>query len=143
MTAPTLGTWFGQNARRFRHAAAAYAMHHPCLSCGACCAHFRVSLHWSEAEPSLGGQVPFELTEPLRAHERAMCGTSQAHPRCVALDADIGRWSRCTIHPQRPSVCREVEASWEHARASPQCDRARAAHGLPVLTPADWPPPPL
>ncbi|HOC10952.1 MAG TPA: YkgJ family cysteine cluster protein, partial [Thermomonas sp.] len=21
---------------------------HPCLSCGACCAYFRVSFHWSE-----------------------------------------------------------------------------------------------
>jgi Fe-S-cluster containining protein len=116
-------------------------MHHPCLSCGACCAHYRVSLHWSEAEPSLGGPVPFALTEPLRAHERAMRGTSQAQPRCIALDADIGRHSRCTIHPQRPSVCREVDASWEYGRASPQCDRARAAHGLPALTPADWPAP--
>ncbi|HWU69743.1 MAG TPA: YkgJ family cysteine cluster protein, partial [Pseudoxanthomonas sp.] len=38
---------------------------HPCLSCGACCAIFRVSLHWSEADPEQGGRVPIELTEPL------------------------------------------------------------------------------
>ncbi len=113
-------------------------MPHPCLSCGACCAHFRVSFHWSEAEPSLGGVVPVELTEPLRSHERAMRGTSQPHPRCIALDAEIGVRSRCGIHPLRPSVCAAVPASWEFGEASPQCDKARLAHGLPLLAPADW-----
>lgn len=113
-------------------------MSHPCLSCGACCAYFRVSFHWSEADPTLGGQVPPALTEPLRTHEVAMRGTSQAQPRCIALDADIGRRSRCTIHPVRPSVCRDVPASWEFGAPSPQCDKARQAHGLSPLTPADW-----
>lgn len=113
-------------------------MAHPCLSCGACCATFRVSLHWSEAEPALGGHVPVALTEPVRVHELAMRGTSQAQPRCVALDADIGRRSRCTIHAQRPSACAAVAASWESGEASAQCDRARRAHGLPALTPDDW-----
>jgi len=114
-------------------------MAHPCLTCGACCAHFRVSLHWSEADPAFGGQVPIALTEPLRLHELAMRGTSQSQPRCVALIADIGSYSRCTIHPRRPSACREVDASWEYGVPSAQCDRARIAHGLAVLTPADWP----
>jgi Fe-S-cluster containining protein len=113
-------------------------MPHPCLTCGACCAFFRVAFHWSETEPELGGCVPFDLTEPLRTHERAMRGTSQAQPRCVALDADIGRYSRCTIHERRPSVCALVPASWEFGATSPQCDKARLAHGLPLLSPADW-----
>ena len=113
-------------------------MPHPCLSCGACCARYRVGLHWSEAEPALGGTVPVELTVPLRAHERAMRGTAGGDPRCIALDADIGRHSRCRIHPLRPQACRDVAASWEHGRASDQCDRARLAHGLPPLTAADW-----
>ncbi|NUS38484.1 MAG: YkgJ family cysteine cluster protein [Lysobacter sp.] len=113
-------------------------MPHPCLSCGACCAAFRVSLHWSETEPFLGGRVPVELTEPVRLHELAMRGTSQARPRCVALEADIGRSSRCTIYARRPSACAAVVASWESGGASTQCDRARAVHGLPVLTPSDW-----
>ena len=111
---------------------------HPCLSCGACCAYFRVSFHWSEADPEQGGQVPIALTEPLRNHERAMRGTSQAHPRCIALDARIGEYSRCSIHDRRPSVCAQVPASWEFGQASAQCDKARLAHGLPALTPADW-----
>ncbi|KRG46911.1 ferredoxin [Stenotrophomonas panacihumi] len=114
-------------------------MAHPCLSCGACCAHFRVSLHWSEAEPSLGGRVPVELTDSLRAHERVMRGTSQAQPRCIALDADIGRHSRCTIHDRRPAVCAQVPASLEFGdQRSEQCDRSRAAYGLPPLGAADW-----
>jgi Fe-S-cluster containining protein len=67
-----------------------------------------------------------------------MQGTSREAPRCVALDAEIGVRSRCSIHPRRPSVCRDVPASWESGAASPQCDKARIAHGLPALTPADW-----
>lgn len=113
-------------------------MSHPCLRCGACCAAFRVAFHWSEVEPALGGRVPVAMTEPLRAHERAMRGTSRAAPRCIALDADIGRTSRCTIHARRPSVCAEVQASWEFGLPSPQCDRARASHGLAPLAPGDW-----
>ena len=113
-------------------------MRHPCLSCGACCATYRVAFHWSEAEPALGGNVPAALTEPLRAHERAMRGTSQASPRCIALDAEIGVRAGCTIYPSRPSVCRDVEAAWEHGRPSPQCERARIAHGLAPLHPGDW-----
>lgn len=113
-------------------------MNHPCLTCGACCAYFRVSFHWSETDPELGGVVPAELTEPLRQHERVMRGTSQPQPRCVALDADIGTYSRCSIHANRPSVCRAVPASWEFGAASAQCDKSRLAHGLRVLTENDW-----
>lgn len=29
----------------------------PCVSCGACCAYFRVSFYWAESE-SGGGTVP-------------------------------------------------------------------------------------
>lgn len=111
---------------------------HPCLSCGACCAYFRVSLHWSEADPDMGGRVPVALTETLRLHERAMCGTNQEHPRCIALDADIGRYSRCTIHDRRPLVCAQLPASWEFGARSDQCDRSRIAYGLPALSQADW-----
>ena len=118
-------------------------MGHPCLTCGACCAHFRISFHWSEADAELGGVVPIELTEPLRRHERVMRGTSQEAPRCIALDAEIGVRSRCSIHPVRPSVCRAVDASWEFGVPSPQCDKSRIAHGLPALTPADWDAPPI
>ena len=111
---------------------------HPCLTCGACCATFRVAFHWMESDAVTECGVPTALTEPLDPHRLCMRGTRAAPVRCVALDAEIGTWSRCTIHPERPSVCREVDASWEHGLASAQCDRARMAHGLPLLTPADW-----
>lgn len=116
-------------------------MLHPCLSCGACCAHFRVAFHWSEADPATGGATPAALVEPLDAHRVVMRGTYGGDAmRCVALRGDVGTAAFCSIYPQRPSVCRELVASWEHGAPSPQCDRARAAHGLPALRPEDWAP---
>lgn len=112
-------------------------MPHPCLTCGACCAHYRVRMHWMETDAA-GGLVPHASTEAVSPHEVAMRGTWEASPRCIALDADIGRRSRCTIHALRPQPCRDVLASWEHGQASAQCDKARLAHGLPALTAADW-----
>ena len=112
---------------------------HPCLSCGACCAYFRVAFHWLETQPQADWPgVPVELTAPLDGHRLVMQGTRASPVRCVALDADIGRHARCTIYAQRPSVCREVVASWENGAPSGQCDRARLAHGLPMLLPSDW-----
>ncbi|HTL14758.1 MAG TPA: YkgJ family cysteine cluster protein, partial [Thermomonas sp.] len=35
-------------------------------------------------------------------------------------------------------VCALVPASWEFGATSPQCDKARLAHGLPLLSPSDW-----
>ncbi|WP_440850092.1 YkgJ family cysteine cluster protein [Salinisphaera sp. SWV1] len=113
---------------------------HPCMTCGACCATYRVAFHWleTEASPSHEG-VPAALTEALDPHRLVMRGTRNAPTRCVALAAEIGRAAHCRIYERRPSVCREVAASWEFGQASPQCDRARSAHGLVPLTPADWP----
>ena len=111
---------------------------HPCLTCGACCTQYRVAFHWLESDAHSEGGVPSHLTEPLDAHRLCMRGTYSAPVRCVALDAEIGVYSRCSIHPQRPSVCREVDASWEFGAPSRQCDQARIVHGLPPLTAADW-----
>ena len=113
-------------------------MLHPCLRCGACCAYYRVAFHWSETEPFLGGPVPPELTEKLDHHRVAMRGTDGAQPRCTALQGVVGENAPCGIYPRRPSVCREMQASWEFGTISAQCDKARLAHGLPVLTPQDW-----
>lgn len=111
---------------------------HPCLSCGACCAAFRVAFHWSEAQASLGGNVPPDLTEKLDPHRLAMRGTDAAQPHCVALRGTVGEAAHCSIYAQRPSVCREVTPSWESGAINPQCDRARLKYGLPPLTPQDW-----
>ena len=113
-------------------------MRHPCLTCGACCTQYRVTMHWMDTDAA-GGVVPHAMTEPFGPHQVVMRGTWEAQPRCIALDADIGRHSRCSIHDVRPQACRDVPASWEYGAASPQCDRARIAYGLPALTAADWP----
>lgn len=116
-------------------------MEHPCLRCGACCACFRVAFHWLEADNFAGGVTPPELTERLDAHRLVMRGTRSCPTRCVALVGTIGEAASCGIYAQRPSPCRELLPAWENGEASAQCDRARAAHGLPPLTPADWPAP--
>lgn len=109
-------------------------MQHPCLSCGACCAAYRVSLHWSEADPALGGRVPVELTETLGAHQRSMRGTWAKQPHCIALQGTVGVAVSCSIYDARPSACRDLRMSWEDGAPNPQCDNARIAYGLAPLT---------
>lgn len=36
----------------------------PCMTCGACCACFRVSFYWAEGDDA-SGRVPASLTEPV------------------------------------------------------------------------------
>ncbi len=83
--------------------------------------------------------MPLGLTEKLDPHRLAMRGTNAAIPRCVALHGVVGEAVHCTVYAHRPSVCGEVQASWEFGASSPQCDKARLAHGLPLLTVQDWP----
>jgi Fe-S-cluster containining protein len=106
----------------------------PCLACGACCAHFRVSFYWGECR-SAGGSVPDELVEPISPHHVAMAGTTSKPVRCVALLGEVGCDVRCSMYDSRSSTCREFEASWEHGEPNPNCDAARAACGLPPLQP--------
>jgi Fe-S-cluster containining protein len=109
----------------------------PCLRCGACCAHFRVSFYWSEADSAVGGRTPAGLSVKLTPFLAAMRGTEKVPPRCAALVGEIGKRVRCEIHPLRPSPCREFRASWVGGPRSERCDRARAAHGLPPLEPPE------
>lgn len=104
---------------------------HPCRTCGACCASFRVSFYW--AEP-----VPVQLTQRITPLFVAMKGTAAPPRRCVALDGAIGVDSTCTIYDDRPSPCREFAASMENGEPNDRCDAARARHGLPPLTNRDW-----
>ncbi|AMG58795.1 YkgJ family cysteine cluster protein [Pantoea vagans] len=104
----------------------------PCVSCGACCAHFRVSFYWAEADDA-GGLVPTELTEPLSLLMRNMRGTNDRARRCVALQGDIGGCVSCGIYEQRPTPCREFSMSGEEGIHNEACDRARARYGLPPL----------
>ena len=107
----------------------------PCTHCGACCAYFRVSFYWAEAE-SGGGTVPQQLTEQITPLMSCMLGTNQKkQTHCIALDGNIGECVSCSIYAQRPTPCREFEQSWHNGIYNEACDRARAAYGLPPLQP--------
>ncbi|MDR3409684.1 MAG: YkgJ family cysteine cluster protein [Formivibrio sp.] len=106
----------------------------PCLDCGACCALFRVSFYWTEADDAPGGWVPAGLTGQLTPHLRYMPGTSQKSPHCAQLQGDIPG-ARCGIYANRPSPCRELEPFTPSGEVSEQCAKARAHHGLPPLLP--------
>lgn len=67
-----------------------------------------------------------------------MLGTNAATPRCVALDGRMGAFTTCTIHTTRPTPCRDFNAAGEEGASNERCDAARARHGLPPLTAADW-----
>lgn len=96
----------------------------PCLDCGACCAFFRVSFYWAEAEAN---GIPADLTEPINLRFSCMAGTNQRAPHCRALIGDVGQRVGCAIYPQRPNPCREVQAG------DAQCNKARAGYGMPAI----------
>lgn len=104
----------------------------PCMSCGACCAYFRVSFYWAEGDDA-GGLVPAALTEPLTPFLRCMSGTNQKVSRCVALRGTPGISVSCSIYENRPSPCRDFAMSGENGIANDACNRARGQHGLPPL----------
>ncbi|MBC7198908.1 YkgJ family cysteine cluster protein [Stutzerimonas balearica] len=106
----------------------------PCLTCGACCAHFRVSFFWGECASS-GGTVPDDLTVQISPFHVAMRGTESKPARCISLLGEVGCGVRCTVYEQRSSPCREFQAAWENGEPNERCDAARAAHGLPPLVP--------
>lgn len=107
----------------------------PCMTCGACCASFRVSFYWGETDAAPTGSVPAHLTEVIAPHHVAMLGTNQAKPHCIALEGVVGECVSCTIYSLRSSTCQEFTASWEHGEHNPTCDRARAKYGLAPLLP--------
>ncbi|HPQ44006.1 MAG TPA: YkgJ family cysteine cluster protein [Syntrophales bacterium] len=113
----------------------------PCLSCGACCAVFRVSFYWREADEESGGVVPFEMTDHLTGFRLCMKGTNRSHPRCIALEGDIGCAVRCMIYNRRPGPCRNFGITFDgglwHAGLEDlmRCNQARAVWGLVPLFP--------
>ncbi len=101
-------------------------MTHPCLTCGACCASFRVDFAVQELE-GCGGCVPAGLAAPITEHLCRMRGTDHRTPRCAALTGTVGERAACAIYEWRPSPCREFEAG------SDACEQARHRHGLAPL----------
>lgn len=114
----------------------------PCMKCGACCAHFRVSFYCGELLGGLGSDpdselrngVPPDLTTKLNDVMACMKGTEAGNGRCIALAGELGQAGiRCTIYPLRPSPCREFESWLKDGTPNPDCQRLRAHIGLPPL----------
>lgn len=99
---------------------------HPCLSCGACCASFRVDFSVYESEEH-GGHVPRGLCDEITDTLCRMRGTDYAQPRCAALTGQVGAKAACGIYEWRPSPCREFAAG------SDACNRVRLRHGMTEL----------
>lgn len=113
---------------------------HPCLSCGACCAHYRVEFYWREANAEdTEHAVPIELVEELTPQTRCMKGTNTKHSnKCVALKGKVGKSVACGIYANRSSVCRKFQASHEAGQRNLRCDEARLKHGLRPLRREDF-----
>lgn len=106
----------------------------PCLSCGACCAHFRVSFYCGEIAGEGGGSVPPELVSQVGPLRACMKGTEYGGNRCIALRGELGQEGiHCAIYEQRPSPCREFTTWMEDGSPNPDCQRLRKAIGLPPL----------
>lgn len=97
-----------------------------CLSCGACCAFFRVSFYGAEAVA-----IPAQMVEDLSPVYSCMVGTNQTQPHCIALEGKIGERVGCRIYPVRSSTCKQVQMG------DSQCQKARAAYGLIALKTLD------
>lgn len=104
----------------------------PCLTCGACCACFRVDFAREELQ-SEGGHVPDGLAVELNGTLARLRGTDHAQPRCAALVGTVGVKAGCGIYEWRPGPCREFGALAPLGRGDDACNRARARHGLPAL----------
>ena len=107
----------------------------PCLTCGACCAAFRVSFYWSESDEAVVDYVPADMTCQISPLLSAMKGTDQPHPRWIALQGNVGIGVWWALYGRRPSKCREVTPSGQSGAANAWCDRARPVWGLPPLLP--------
>ena len=105
----------------------------PCLSCGACCASFRVDFHVHDLETHSGGCVPVALTVPVTARMVRMKGTDEGPPRCIALAGEVGQSVRCTIYENRPGPCRDFAPYAGLGIGEAGCARARQRHGLVPL----------
>ena len=112
--------------------------YNPCLACGACCAFFRASFYWGEADPSRPDGVPLEYTTQLDDFRCYMKGTQGPDPRCIALMGIIGKKVHCAIYARRASICRDFQPSWLDGMPNERCDKARAKWGLPPLSPEIW-----
>lgn len=92
-----------------------------CMTCGACCATYRVSFYWGEGT-ALG--IPDAMTSKVNDFYSCMKGTETTSVRCIALGGEVGKSVACQIYDRRSSTCQSVQVGDE------QCRKARQLHGL-------------
>lgn len=98
----------------------------PCIGCGVCCRHFRVSFYHGELDSQPGGYVPADMASSVTPFRACMKGTESGGGRCIAFQAD----GRCSIYEQRPSVCREFPVFMTDGTMNPECISLRARYGV-------------
>lgn len=94
----------------------------PCMTCGACCAFFRVSFYWAEADDA-GGTIPARLTEQISPFHRCMSGTNQKNPRCIALQEPRAKMP----------AARYIKIDRPHAENSPCLVRTESSMRLAIV----------
>ncbi len=105
----------------------------PCLDCGVCCNHFRISFYFGEMDIQEAGFVPSEMTSKVNDFFACMKGT-EAGGRCIALEGNAGEKNiRCTIYHNRPSPCREFPVWLDNGEPNPKCNELREKAGLSLL----------
>ena len=89
---------------------------------------------------AVGGETSGTLLRrSFSIHEVSPSGTyGGTAVRCEQLRGDIGVDAHCGVYALRPSPCHALKPAWEDGTASPQCDKARVAHGMEPLTPQVW-----
>lgn len=107
----------------------------PCLDCGVCCAHFRVSFYVGELDGENGGTVPANMTSKVNDVMACMQGTECGNGKCAALGGVIGEKIWCNIYENRPTPCREYPVWLDDGTPNTDCQRLRKKFGLPELKP--------
>lgn len=115
----------------------------PCLTCGTCCAHFRVSLVLGRNRLGLGAECS-PRTGRANISIFVRKGTNNKHPRCVALQGVIDNQVNCLIYNFRPTACRDFAISGQNNQPNNLCEQTRKSWKLrPLISPASgktrWP----
>lgn len=106
----------------------------PCLGCGVCCDHFRISFYFGELDSQPNGFVPTKLTEKVNDFFACMKGTG-AGGRCIALQGTPGEKISCAIYRNRPTPCREFPVFMDDGKPNPKCNELRTKAGIPLIQP--------
>lgn len=98
----------------------------PCLNCGVCCSHFRISFYFGETDTFCDNGVPESMVSYLTPKLCCMKGTEAGNQRCIALIGELLTPNiKCSIYENRPSPCREFRVIQEDGSLNPKCIELR------------------